>query len=76
MKYYKRIRDYIMSNGIILKHVAEKSGIPQKKFYRLLNGTTDMTLEEYEKICRDGLGLEPSYFFTKKFSENEKTKSA
>ena len=73
MKMYKRIRQYIVSNGIMLKHVAEKSEIPQKRFYRLMNGKSEMTADEYESICKKGLGVDPSIFFAKKFSDNEKS---
>ena len=73
MKFANRIRDYIVDNGILLKKVAEKSGIPQKKFYRLVNGKTQMTIEEYEAICKSGLGLDPGYFFKDRFSKTEKS---
>jgi hypothetical protein len=73
MKIYMRIRHYIVSNGIMLKYVAEKSEIPQQRFYRLMNGSSEMTADEYESICKKGLGIDPGYFFAKKFSENEKS---
>lgn len=76
MTIANRIRAYIISNGIILKKVAERSGIEQKKFYRLLNGKTGMSVEEYEAICKRGLGLDPSYFFKENFSKTEKGKTA
>lgn len=76
MKFGNRIRNYIVDNGILLKKVAERSGIQQKKFYRLVNGKTHMTVEEYEAICKDGLGIDPSYFFKELFSKNENNKSA
>ncbi|GKU76891.1 hypothetical protein [Paenibacillus sp. L3-i20] len=73
MEMFRRIRSHIDDNGILLKKVAERSAIEQKKFYRLVNGKTEMSIDEYEVICRKGLGIEPSYFFARKFSENEKT---
>jgi transcriptional regulator with XRE-family HTH domain len=73
MEFANRIRGYITDQGYVLKRVAEKSGIPSKKFYRLINGKTDMTLEEYESICKNGLGVDPAYFFKDRFSKNEKS---
>lgn len=73
MKIHKRLRSFIDSEGILLKKVAERSGIEQKRFYRLMNGTSEMSVDEFEAICRNGLNIEPSYFFAKKFSVTEKS---
>lgn len=70
MKVNERMRKYIASNGISMKHVADKSDIPQKKFYRIINGKTKMSVDEYESICK-GLNVKTSYFFNEKVSENE-----
>lgn len=75
MFIHERIRQYIKDNGMLLNFVADKSGIDKKKFYRLVNGKTEMNLDEYERIC-SGLGVDPAYFFKEKFSKNEKFKSA
>jgi transcriptional regulator with XRE-family HTH domain len=72
---YQLIRQYITDHGLLLKKVAERATIEQKKFYRLVNGKTEMSIEDYEKICRNGLGIEPTYFFTKNFSKIEKNAS-
>lgn len=76
MKLQERIRKHIEEKGIMLKHVADKSGIPQKKFYRLMNGKTPMSVDEYELICKKGLAVDPSFFFKQKVSVNEKSQSA
>ena len=62
MDAHKKIRNYIESNGIKLNFVANKAGIPLKTFYRLINGQKKMSLEEYEKICIEGLSIKPSFF--------------
>jgi transcriptional regulator with XRE-family HTH domain len=54
MRMHERIRKYIEENGMKLNFVAEKSGIQQKKFYRLLNGNTPLDVEEFESICKNG----------------------
>lgn len=73
MEMFKRIRLFIDDNGLVVRKVAERSEIEQKKFYRLVNGQTKLTVDEYETICRKGLGVEPGYFFTHNISENENT---
>lgn len=75
MSMNQRIRQYIKSNGMTFKFVADRSGIDVQKFSRFMNDKQAMTVDEYEKICRDGLRLEPSYFFEKKFLET-RNKSA
>ncbi|MFZ2464933.1 MAG: helix-turn-helix transcriptional regulator [Caldibacillus thermoamylovorans] len=71
MKMCARLKYYIESNGLKLNFVAEKSGINQKRFYRLINGNAPLTVEEYEKIC-SGLSVEPGYFFKENFLETKK----
>lgn len=71
MSMYERIRNYIDTSGLKLNYVADKAGIGRKRFYRLLNGETPMSVEEYERICRVGLSLSPSYFFENNFLESK-----
>lgn len=66
MKMYERIRTYIESKGLKLNFVAEKAGINPKRFYRLVNGSAPLTVDEYEIIC-SGLSVQPEYFFNKFF---------
>lgn len=72
MRLYERIRLYIKSNGLRFNHVADRAGIGRKRFYRLISGYSSMSVEDYEKICRLGLGVHPKIFFENNFSENEK----
>jgi len=76
MKMSEIIRKHIQENGYIKNVIADKCKMDHQKFYRILSGNKNMTIEEYELICREGFGLDPSYFFKKKFSESEKNKSA
>ena len=76
MKMNEKIRNYIETRGMIMKVVANRAGIEQKKFYRLVNGHTGMTVEEYEAICKKGLEVDPSIFFKQNFSLSEKNKTA
>ncbi|MEC0237785.1 helix-turn-helix transcriptional regulator [Paenibacillus kribbensis] len=68
---YRRIRNYILTQDYVFKDVAEKAGIHPKRFYKLLSGTYALNAEELEAICMKGLGINPSYFFEKQFSEIE-----
>lgn len=66
MKISDQLRNYIEENGLKFNFVAERSGIQEKKFYRLINGKQPLTIEEYESIC-NGLSVDPAYFFKQKF---------
>ena len=65
MEINEIIRDYILSNGLKFNFVAEKSGIPLKTFYRLMNNDKVMSVEEYEKICVNGLSIDTAFFLSK-----------
>lgn len=71
MNMNTRIRHYIKSNGMTFTFVAERAGMDIKKFSRFMNNKQDMTMDEYELICKKGLLLEPTYFFSKKFLETQ-----
>jgi transcriptional regulator with XRE-family HTH domain len=71
MSMNERIRHYIKSKGMTFTFVADRSGINIKKFSRLITGRQPMTVDEYEKICKQGLSVEPSFFFTQKFLETK-----
>lgn len=71
MRVNKQIRDYIESNGLKFSFVAEKSGFTIQKFSRFMNCKQPLTTEEYEQICKEGLNVDPSLFFQKKFLESK-----
>lgn len=62
MKIHERIRHYINDNGLKMNYVAERSSIELKRFYRVINGDSTLSADEYEKICK-GLNVEPKNFF-------------
>lgn len=66
MDAHKKIRNYIESNGLKFNFVATKADIPLKTFYRLINGQKKMSVEEFEKICIQGLSIEPAFFLREK----------
>lgn len=70
MNMNQRIRHYIKSNGMTFTFVANRAGIDVKKFSRFMSNKQPMTTDEYEKICRDGLQIDPKYFFDKKFLDS------
>lgn len=63
MNMNNKLRDYIQENGLKYSHVAKKAGIDNKKFSRIINGHTRLTVEEFELICEKGLSVKPSIFF-------------
>lgn len=68
MTINEQLRNYIEENGLRINFLAEKCGIHEKKFYRLISGKQKMTVEEYEQICK-GISVDPGYFFKQKFLE-------
>lgn len=71
MRTNQNIRDYIKDNGMTYSFVARRSGIDIKKFSRYMSLKQPLTTDEYELICKDGLRVDPSYFFQKKFLETQ-----
>ncbi|UTI41135.1 helix-turn-helix transcriptional regulator [Niallia sp. RD1] len=64
MSIQEKIKSYIENNGLIAKHIAEnKLNMNYQTFHLLLNGKRKLTVEMYEKICKDGLGVSPKYFW-------------
>jgi transcriptional regulator with XRE-family HTH domain len=61
MSINEKLRDYIESNGLKFKFVADKADIPEGKFYRLINSETRITADDLGKICK-GLEVDPSFF--------------
>ena len=71
MQMHERIRQYILSNGLKMNFVAEKSNIEPKKFYRVINGETKLLADDFELIC-EGLEVAPEIFFKTNFLETKK----
>jgi transcriptional regulator with XRE-family HTH domain len=69
VEYNDRIRQYIKSNGLIFGHVADKAGIKYQRFSRIMNNKTEISVDEYERIC-SALGVKLD-FFQKKFLESK-----
>ena len=62
MSTNEKLKQYILDNNLKLIFVAEKSGINYKKLSRIMTGKQPMTVEDLEKICKDGLSVHPSLF--------------
>lgn len=71
MKVHERIRHYINTNGLKMNHIADKAGIELKRFYRIVNGASTMSADEFEDICK-ALNVEPQYFFKEIFLVTKK----
>lgn len=71
MKVNERIRHYIDDNGLKMNHIADKANVELKRFYRIVNGVSTMSADEFESIC-EALNVEPAYFFNYKFLDTKK----
>ncbi len=65
------IRDYIKENGLSKMHIAKKANIEKSRFSRIINGQSQMNMEEYQSICK-AINVPSSYFFGETISINEK----
>lgn len=75
MRVNKQIREYIESNGLKFSFVAEQSRIEIKRFSRMMNSKQPINTDDYEMICREGLKIDPTYFYGKKFLETQNNAS-
>ncbi|MHB1681631.1 MAG: hypothetical protein ACYCYO_02205 [Bacilli bacterium] len=71
MKMHERLRAYMDGRALKLRIVAKKSGIEEKRFYRLLDGSSPLRVDEYERIVCDGLELDPGFFFNQNFLDSK-----
>jgi len=71
MNLTSRIRKYIKSQGMTYTFVCQRANINIKKFSRIMNNKQKMTTDEYERICRDGLRVDPGIFFKEDFLETQ-----
>lgn len=65
------IRQYIVDKKLTFSSVAEKSNFDIKKFSRWMTNRQAMSTDEYERICINGLGVNPGYFYSKNFLESK-----
>ena len=65
------IRDYIKDNGLSKMYIAKKANIEKSRFSRIINGQSQMNMEEYQSIC-NAINVPSSYFFEDIISKNEK----
>jgi len=61
MDVAKRIKQYILDNGIKQTFIAEKTGIELNVLNACLNGKTRLTVDRLEKIAA-ALGVRPEFF--------------
>lgn len=51
MDVSKKIKAYLVENGITQTHISRKTGIPKVKLNLALNGNRRLTFDEYSSIC-------------------------
>ncbi|MDP4106957.1 MAG: helix-turn-helix transcriptional regulator [Bacillota bacterium] len=62
MSTNEKLKRYMDENGLKYSFVADKAGINVKKFSRIINGRTKLTVDDLEKICEKGLSVKPTIF--------------
>lgn len=58
------IRHYILTRGLKFRHVSEKAGIGENRFYGLMTSNATLAFNEYIDICK-ALEIEPQFFLTR-----------
>lgn len=66
-----RIREYIKKKGMSFTFVANRAGYDIKKFSRFMSNKQIMTIDEYERVCKVGLEVDPTLFFKDKFLDSK-----
>ena len=61
MTMEQKLSTYIKGQGMIVKHVALKTGIPYQKLQAALLGTRKIKAEEFIAVC-SFLGVDPLLF--------------
>lgn len=67
------VGQYVEAKGIKQSHVVRRTGYPQTKVSKLLNGKQDMTLPEFFIVC-DALDHDPVDFILALRGEDENEK--
>lgn len=57
----QKIDAYIADQGLIIKYVAKKAGIPYQRLQAALNGTRKIKADEFIAVCA-ALGADPFLF--------------
>ena len=70
MQVYEKVREYIDSNGLKQKAVAEKAGIPNGTFNAILNGKRTLYADDLRAICL-ALNVSPEVFIEKNIVEGQ-----
>lgn len=61
MNVQQKVAEYVQSNGIMQKFIAEKTGLSPVKVSNILNLNQKMTADEFELFCR-ALRKQPNDF--------------
>lgn len=61
-KIVANLRSIISNTGLKYKAVAEQSGINVGRFYRIIQGSTELTCDEIASLCRT-LNITPNELY-------------
>ena len=73
MELYEKVRAYRQANGITQSFVANQINMSPKTLNAIEKGRQRLQADTFELICRNGLKVDPSIFFTNEFLETKKT---
>ena len=71
MKLSERIRAYRLKHGITQTFIAGKVGMSVKTLNGIELGRQRLDADLFEKICRQGFGIDPSIFFREDVLESK-----
>lgn len=58
----EKLKNYIEHNGLKVRSLAVKAGIPERRLYRVVNGETKLLADDFEKLCKKALEVDPKIF--------------
>lgn len=61
MKVQENVAKYVHDNGIMQKHIVDKTGISKVKISQMFKGRRGMSADEFLKICK-AINKEPNFF--------------
>lgn len=59
---YKKIKDYVDSNGISRKLIANNACISESQLSLMLNGKRKISVDDYEALCK-AMAVDPCKFY-------------
>lgn len=72
VKMCQKLRKYRESKGMTQIYIAKRTGKSHQRISALETGGVRLTVDEFEELCINGYGVNPSLFYDKNFLKNIK----